>query len=191
MERQRVSDISGGHVADTPSKPHSPEPWKRDLRDQKTVLDGFARLVAVTTSREDAARIVSGVNASRGLIAEGLDAAPFSDALQVLYEICLYHSDVKFRNHLDRRGGLPSLLERADKAWRIFGEDAFHVEGASREKEIAAEAGGDGTEPKPAAEPRKTAPAAEAPPRRAAAEPTKKPEPPAPTPKRPVPPNEK
>jgi hypothetical protein len=176
-------------VADTPTKPHSPEPWKRDTRDQKTVLDGFARLVAVTTSREDAARIVSGVNASRGLTGEGLDGAPLSDALQVLYEICLYHSDVKFRNHLDRRGGLPSLLERADKAWRIFGDDAFHVDGAPRDKDDPLEAGGDGGDRKPAPEARKTATAAEAP--RRPTEATKKPEPPAPSPKKPVPPDGK
>lgn len=108
-----------------PSKPHSPEPWVQDRHDRKTVLDGFSRLVAVTTSREDAARIVSGVNAARGLGADGLDESPLSDALQILYEICLYQADVRFRNHIDRRGGFEGLVVRADKAWRAFGEDAF------------------------------------------------------------------
>lgn len=132
-------------MPDSPSKPHSPEPWKQDARDRKTVLDGYARLVAVTTSREDAARIVAGVNAARGLGADGLAEAPMSDALQVLFEICLYHSDVKFRNHVDRRGGFASLVERADKAWRVFGEDAFHVDGASSSKESPEKEGtGDG-----------------------------------------------
>ena len=126
------------------SKAHSPEPWKQDVRDRKTVLDGYARLVAVTTSREDAARIVAGVNAARGLAAEGLEQAPLADALQILYEICLYQSDVKFRNHVDRRGGFPALLERADTAWRAFGEDAFQVEGATPKEKDARSASGDG-----------------------------------------------
>jgi hypothetical protein len=108
--------------------------------------------VAVTTSKEDAARIVSGVNASRGLGTDGLDGAPLSEALQVLYEICLYHSDVKFRNHVDRRAGFASLLERADKAWRAFGDEAFQADGATREKDKEApaepEADGQGV-PKP------------------------------------------
>jgi len=132
-------------VAD--SKPYSPEPWKQDVRDRKTVLDGYARLVAVTTSREDAARIVVGVNAIRGLAGEGLEQAPLADALQILYEISLYHSDVKFRNHVDRRGGFASLLERADSAWRAFGEDAFQVEGGPKPKsEPSASGDGDGEE---------------------------------------------
>ena len=135
----------------TPGSNYSPEPWQQDARDRKTVLDASARLVAVTTSREDAARIVAGVNASRGLAAEGLTEAPLSDALQVLYEICLYHADMKFRNQIDRRGGFASLLERAEKAWKVFGDDAFKVEAPEPERGGRAAAGGagaDGGKPK-------------------------------------------
>jgi hypothetical protein len=177
-------------VAD--SRPYSPEPWKQDVRDRKTVLDGYARLVAVTTSREDAARIVAGVNAARGLAAEGLEQAPLADALQVLYEICLYHSDVKFRNHVDRRGGLPALLERADTVWRAFGEDAFQVEGATpKEKDVRSASGdGDGDD-ESAAEPAEAAASAKSSSRAAApatgapggvAEATKRPAPGTPVP---------
>lgn len=115
------------------SKTHSPEPWEVDRHDAKTILDAEERLVAVTTSREDARRIVAGVNAAAGSPEQGLASGALFEAVQVLFEICLYNEDMKFRNHVDRRGGFKQLLARADKAWRAFGEDAFHAEGSSRE----------------------------------------------------------
>ena len=152
----------------TPPKDYSPEPWKQDARDRKTVLDASARLVSVTTSREDAARIVAGVNACKGLSAEGLAEAPLADALQTLYEICLYHSDPKFRSQVDRKGGFASLLERADKAWRVFGDDAFKVEAPEPEKRArptaaAGDGGGDGGDAAAAAAAANAAPPAEPP----------------------------
>lgn len=115
------------------SKTHSPEPWEVDRHDAKAILDAEERLVAVTTSREDARRIVAGVNAAAGSPEPGLAAGALFEAAQVLFEICLYNEDMKFRNHVDRHGGFKRLLARADKAWRAFGEDVFHAEGASRE----------------------------------------------------------
>ena len=79
--------------------------------------------------RADAERMVAGVNSTRGLESSGLAASPLLAAMQVLYEICQYNADVKFRNHVDRRGGLESLLARADAAWRAYGEECFRKAG--------------------------------------------------------------
>jgi hypothetical protein len=115
---------------------HSPEPWGQDRKDVRTVLDAQARLVAVTTMSGDAERIVAGVNATRGLALPGLAVAPLLDAFQILYEICQYNSDTRFRNFVDRRGGFEALLARANAAWRAFGEESFKKEGPGREPAV-------------------------------------------------------
>lgn len=115
------------------ARSHSPEPWRQDHKDRKTILDAQSRLVAVTTMTEDAERLVVGVNATRGLESAGLGEAPLQAAMQVLYEICRYHGDVKFRNHVDRRGGLEDLITRANAAWRAYGEESFQTTGLSAE----------------------------------------------------------
>ena len=116
-------------MARSPARSHSPEPWRQDHKDPKTVLDAHSRLVAGTTMQADAERMVAGVNATRGLESPGLAASPLLAAMQVLYELCQYNADVKFRNHVDRRGGLESLLSRADAAWRAYGEECFRKAG--------------------------------------------------------------
>lgn len=121
------------------SESHSPEPWGQDRKDPRTVVDAQARLVAVTTMSGDAERILAGVNATRGLALPGLTAAPLLEAIQVLYEICRYNSDTRFRNSVDRRGGFEALLARANAAWRAFGEENFNKEGPGREPAVTPE----------------------------------------------------
>jgi hypothetical protein len=135
MDLSKVRDIRGGEsVPRSKSESSSPAPWSQDHRDPKTILDSLSRLVAVTSLKADAERIVAGVNATDGLGNDGLAAAPLRAAMQVLFEICQYNSDTAFRNHVDRNGGMAAVLVRAESAWRAFGEDSFETPGPEKEK---------------------------------------------------------
>lgn len=117
--------MTGEPAQPAPQRPHSPELWTQDRKDPRMVIDAEGRLVAVTTTREDADRIVAGVNAARGLPASGLGAGPILDRLQALFELCRYHSDEKFRELIDKDGGVDALFARGDTAWRAYGEESF------------------------------------------------------------------
>ncbi len=120
-------------MAGPAAKAHSPEPWRQDHKDRKTILDAQSRMVAVTTMVEDAERLVVGVNATRGLDGGGLAGSPLRAALQVLYEICRYQEDIQFRNHVDRRGGIEDLIARGNAAWRAYGGESFASSGLAAE----------------------------------------------------------
>ena len=89
------------------------------------VLDAEGRLVGVLTTPEDARRILSSVNATRGLPGAGLEGGPVLEGLQSLFDICRYHSDPKFKETADKDGGLEKLLARANAGWQTFGRESF------------------------------------------------------------------
>ncbi|MEP6802789.1 MAG: hypothetical protein ABJC07_12655 [Acidobacteriota bacterium] len=108
-----------------PPRAHSPEPWICDRNDPRMVMDAEGRLVGVMTTPEDARRILSSVNATRGLPRAGLEGGPVLEGLQSLYDLCRYHSDAKFKETCDKDGGLEKLLSRANAGWLAFGRESF------------------------------------------------------------------
>ncbi len=108
-----------------PPRAHSPEPWISDRKDPRMVMDAQGRLVGVLTTAEDARRILSAVNGTRGLPGAGLDGPPVLDGLQSLFDLCRYHSDPKFKESADKDGGLAKLLASANAAWQAFGRESF------------------------------------------------------------------
>ncbi|MEO8189122.1 MAG: hypothetical protein ABI682_02175 [Acidobacteriota bacterium] len=68
-----------------PPRAHSPEPWTSDRTDPRMVMDAQGRLVGVLTTADDARRILSSVNGTRGLPGAGLDGPPVLNGLQSLF----------------------------------------------------------------------------------------------------------